>query len=461
MKNSTLIKKMSKSPICFALGLIVALFALDSNQVQSSTGKKQVKCKVELERSVLPAEKVQKSVLKVSLDAMKHEKLTNRPRINLGIALDRSGSMAGEKLRRAKDAAIEALTRLDGRDMFSLVVYDDNIDTIVPARDVKGISSIVSKISEITAGNSTALFGGVSQAAAEVRKNIDSGFVNRIILLSDGLANVGPKRPEDLGRLGAALAKEEISVTTIGVGTGYNEDLMTRLAQRSDGNAYFVEKADDLPGIFKAELGDVLNIVAKNVELTIICPDGVKPIKTIGRDARINGQEVNLSLNQLYGGQQKYVMLEVEISKTKKGENKEIASAKVIYDNAVKQSREEASAKGWVAFSDNLEEINKSINLDVLRDYQITRNAMNQESAIELADKGKTSEAVQTLRESGNKLRNLGNKYNDKKMLQRAKEVETQADELENQGYTKRNRKVMKTDSYMELNQQSTGRTWR
>ena len=76
---------------------------------------------------------------------------------------------------------------------------------------------------------------------------MESEYVHRIILLSDGQANVGPSSPGDLGRLGAALLKEGISVTTIGVGTNYNEDLMARLSQKSDGNTYFAEAERDLP----------------------------------------------------------------------------------------------------------------------------------------------------------------------------------------------------------------------
>ena len=83
----------------------------------------------------------------------------------------------------------------------------------------------------------------------------------------DGLANVGPASPDDLGRLGASLMKEHISVSTIGLGTDYNEDLMTKLSGQSDGNSYFAETSDDLPGIFTKELGDVLSVVASKVSV--------------------------------------------------------------------------------------------------------------------------------------------------------------------------------------------------
>ena len=91
-------------------------------------------------------------------------------------------------------------------------------------------------------------------------------------------------------------------MTTVGVGTDYNEDLMTRLAQNSDGNSYFVESSYDLPRIFATELGDVLSVVARKVQLIIECSDGVRPLTIIGRQGRIRGRAVELYLNQLYPG---------------------------------------------------------------------------------------------------------------------------------------------------------------
>src|SRR4029450_1790476 len=90
--------------------------------------------------------------------------------------------------------------------------------------------------------------------AAAVRKFLDRQRVNRIILLSDGQANVGPSSPGDLGNLGASLIKEGISVTTLGLGLDYNEDLMTQLARRSDGNHYFIENSSDLARRFGYEV---------------------------------------------------------------------------------------------------------------------------------------------------------------------------------------------------------------
>ncbi|MEN8212660.1 MAG: VWA domain-containing protein, partial [Thermodesulfobacteriota bacterium] len=299
--------------------VILVVFSLVTGTAWAKIDHGKVICSIETDRSVLPAGDSQTTILKITLDAPAVPVNIKRPAVNLSLVLDQSGSMNGTKIQKAKAAAIEALTRLGLQDIFSVVVYDSNVNTIVPAQNARNIQSIINTIRQIRAGGSTALFGGVSQGAAEIRKNLENDFVHRIILLSDGLANVGPRMPNDLGRLGAALIKENISVTTIGVGTDYNEDLMAQLAQKSDGNIYFVESGVDLPRIFAAELGDVLNVVAKKVKITITLPDNIKPVNIIGREGRIRGNRIELYMNQLYGNQEKYALIEVNLPESQPG----------------------------------------------------------------------------------------------------------------------------------------------
>ena len=421
--------------------------------VAGAVSNPKVTCRVELDRNVLPASGTKKVIVKVSLDAPR-AKEAHRPAVNLAIVLDRSGSMGGAKIEKAKAAAIEALRRLGPRDKFSVVVYDHNVETIVPAQSATNAEWIEDRIRMIRPGGRTALFGGVSQGAAEIRKNMSGTLVHRIILLSDGLANVGPSTPEDLGRLGAALLKEDISVTTVGVGTDYNEDLMTRLSKKSDGNSYFVESTEDLPRVFSAELGDVLSVVAKKLSVIIDFSANVRPLSIIGREGRIRGQCAEIYLNQLYGGQEKYVLLEAEVPAGSSGKDREIASAKITYLNPFSQERETSTGAVSARFSNDEHEVVKSANVRVQRSYQINLNALAQERAIALSDKGRTSDAVHTLRQSARHMRNKAKQYDDSQLRKKAEETEKQAARIEKEGMTLKNRKVLRTDSYQLQRQQ-------
>jgi Ca-activated chloride channel family protein len=418
-----------------------------------------VRLHVDVDRTVLPADTTERAVVKIGLDCVRPPRHGLRPPVNIALVIDRSGSMSGDKIVKAREAALEAVRRLGPDDIVALVVYDSAVQTLVPAQRVGDGRRLEQAICGIEVGGSTALYGGVSRGAVEVRRHMeDRRFVNRVILLSDGLANVGPSSPEELGRLGASLVKEGISVTTIGLGLGFNEDLMTRLAQRSDGNTYFVEHSGDLPRIFAAELGDVLNVVARRIVIEIDFPSGVRPLKFIGRDGSIRGQRAELALNQLYGGQEKFALIEVEVSPAKPGEELEIARARISYENATDQRAVTATAKRNVQFSANRAAVVRSADHKVQADYAANALAIAKDEAVALVDSNRRDEAAAVLRQRAQELNALGDLYKNSAVKALAAPAAPEADRLEREGLGNAERKIYRAESAQTRNQQSSGR---
>lgn len=415
-----------------------------------------VTCRVELDRGVLPARSTQKAIVKVTLEAPPAPDAKKRPAVNLALVLDRSGSMSGDKIEKAREAAIAAIRRLQPDDLVSVVIYDHEVETLVPAQPAKNIEWIESRIRDIRSRGNTALFGGVSQGAAEVRKNLEGKYIHRIVLLSDGLANVGPASPDDLGRLGASLMKEHISVSTIGLGNDYNEDLMTKLSGQSDGNSYFAERSDDLPGIFTKELGDVLSVVASKVTLEVEFPEGVRPVRVIGREGRMNGGRVEFTLNQLYGGQEKYALVEVEVPASEPKAEREIAMARCSYEDASDRRLQSSEGRARARFSESEQEIQRNINAPVQVEWARNGIAEAREQAIKLADEGRREEAAKKLKFSNDYLRqNLAPSAAAAPEVQQAmQQVDLEALTLEQRDFSKGERKRAKTDSYEVFNQQ-------
>ncbi len=413
-----------------------------------------ITCHMELDRAVLPADGPQKAVIKISLDAAKPP-ARERPAVNLALVLDRSGSMGGEKLRKAQEAAIEALRRLGPQDLASVVIYNNEVETLVPAQSARNLDDIERRIRSIRASGNTALYSGVSQAAAEIRKNLERECVNRILLLSDGQANVGPSSPDDLARLGISLRKEQIAVTTVGVGTDYNEDLMTRLARESDGNTYFVESSADLPRIFAAEIGDVLNVVAKDVTIAIEFPDGVRPLRIIGRDGRMRDDRVEINLSQLYGGQEKFALVEIEIPAGRDGHRRPVATATVRYEIAATQKRGETRETASVSFSRRTDEVTHSANASVQRDIVVNVSVAANAEAISLNDQGRAKDAAVMLRSKAGELRGAASKYRAPELEQRADKLEAAAKQMESgAAMPSATRKALRADEYQTINQQ-------
>ena len=366
-------------------GLCAATLLTGCATAQTPKPSGAVTCSIEPERSILAANTPESVVVKVALNgvtvAAKH-----RASVNLAIVIDRSGSMSGQKIERAKEAAIAAVERLNENDVVSVIVFDDSVNTIVPARRVTDKPAIASAIRAVRAGNSTAIFAGVSQAASEIRKHGDSGRVNRILLLSDGQANVGPASPDELGRLGAALMKEGVSVSTVGLGLDYNEDLMTRLAAKSDGQTYFVENSDDLPRIFASELGDAFSVAARDVKLRVKFKNGATPVEIIGRDGRIERDTVTVDFNQLYGNHQKFVLIRTEFTPGEERENREFAEAFVDYRTLDSSTVQKVTTKSTVSFSRDIKAVDASVNKKVVKETVLNYNAIDTEKAILLND---------------------------------------------------------------------------
>ncbi|HEX2861462.1 MAG TPA: VWA domain-containing protein, partial [Lacunisphaera sp.] len=281
-------------------------------------------------------------------------------------------------------------------------------------------------------------------------------YVSRVILLSDGQANVGPSSTEELGRLGYSLMKEGISVTTIGLGLGFNEDLMARLAQRSDGNTYFVEHSGDLPGIFARELGDVLNVVARHVVIEIDFPEGVRPMNFVGRDGSIRGQRAELTLNQLYGGQEKFALIEVEVSPERAGAEREIARARVNYEDVLTQRSASVTAQRNVKFSAERHAVIASADHQVQADYAANVLAVAKDEAIALVDNGRKQEAASLLRQRSEELKELGKVYSNAAVQTSAAAAAPEAARLERDGLDNAQRKAYRADAQQVKNQQAS-----
>ncbi len=364
-----------------------------------------VRMNVDLTNPMVEAGANRKVVIRVALSAEEREVESSRPPVNMALVIDKSGSMHGERIRQARLAALAAVDRLRDDDIISVVAFDNNVTVLVPATRASNRDVIRRGIEQIQAGGTTALFAGVSKGAAEVRKFLDREHVNRVILLSDGQANVGPRSPGALGELGASLIKDGISVTTIGLGLGYNEDLMERLARESDGNHAFVEHPNDLVAIFDREFGEAMSVIAQDVEIHIECNHGIRPLRTLGRPSEISGQTVITKMNQLYGGQERYLLLEVEVPAHEPDAIVELASVRATYRELGAADQAALSDQARVQVARSREEAEAAVNREVLGAYVLQDAALASEQAVQLRDEGRVEEARQVLRERAGQLR--------------------------------------------------------
>jgi Ca-activated chloride channel homolog len=197
------------------------------------------------------------------------ERLPQRAALNLGLVLDRSGSMAGTKLEQTIRCAQELVHELGERDRLSVVIFDDRVEILIPSVQVSDKAALLNQLSKIKVGGSTALHGGWLEGSTQVAKFLKADALNRVLLLTDGQANVGQTQPDAICSHVNGLAQRGVSTSTLGFGSDYNESLLRSMAASGDGNHHYVESPKQLASIFELELGGLMATVGQRVRLKL------------------------------------------------------------------------------------------------------------------------------------------------------------------------------------------------
>jgi Ca-activated chloride channel family protein len=338
--------------------------------------------------------------VQIDLDGRRPDSAHHAP-MNLAVVLDRSGSMQGPKIEKARQAACVAIDQLADDDYFSLVIFDNETELLIPPDRVGGArhrDELKERIDHIRPRGSTAIYAGVKLGAEQLRRNFDQERLNRMVLLSDGLANVGPSRASDLAALGRDLRRDGISVSTIGLGDDYNEDLMTALAEASNANYYYVSDAEKLPGILAEELGSARSIVARGIIIRITVPEGVRLREIIGRpEIDCSGHTVEIQMPEYFGGDKRRFLARLVVDQTTR-EAMDVASVELKYDATEGAKAVPQQQKARISFTDEERTSDASLRPDVARQVAIMNNCLAKEKAVKLADEGRTKDAAEVLR---------------------------------------------------------------
>ncbi len=199
---------------------------------------------------------------------------------NLVVVLDRSGSMSGGRLAHARKALCDIVDRLSSRDTFGLVTFDDQVEVNVPAGPVNDRDAIKRVINGIHSRGSTDLAGGLVRGLKEARR-LESLSGVRVLLVSDGHANVGVTDADVVGQLAARHLEHRITTSTLGMGLGYDEILLSAIARQGAGNEHFAEEADTAAGVIAQECGELLSQRFLSCRLTVTPANGVTGMRVL------------------------------------------------------------------------------------------------------------------------------------------------------------------------------------
>ncbi|MHC5726118.1 MAG: vWA domain-containing protein [Nostoc sp.] len=409
-----------------------------------------IKTSYEFDQSILPAG----SSLKTNILLRFRADIAESPRrhLNLSLVIDRSGSMAGAPLHHALKAAESVVDQLEPDDILSVVVYDDEVDSVVPPQPVTNKAALKNSIHKVRAGGITNLSGGWLKGCEHVKTRLDPQKINRVLLLTDGHANMGIQDPKILTATSAQKAEEGIITTTLGFAQGFNEDLLIGMARAATGNFYFIQSIDEATEVFGIELDSLRAVVGQNLKVTLELADGVSLVDTLSlaKVSQNDASQAVLTLGELYEGEDKLLGLSLVISSAEIGE---LPVMKLHYSADVVQDHLIQSVSGTVdvvAKVGTVEEAAFASTSQITLELSRLTIAKAKEIGLNLAEHGKHQEAEQTLRSLVKDLRDKGLNENFE-IAEEIDQLEYFAGRIAQKALGNAGRKEMRDQSYQTM----------
>jgi Ca-activated chloride channel homolog len=374
----------------------------------------------------------------------------DRRPINLSLVLDRSGSMSGSPIRNAIKAAEQLVEYLQPKDYLSVVIYDDEIETILPPQLATDKAQIKAAIKQIRARGLTNLSGGWLRGCDHVKSQQSSELLNRVLLLTDGLANCGIYDPQVLVNTAKAQAEAGIITTTLGFGQGFNEDLLIDMAEGGGGNFYFIQSADDAANVFGIEMESLTSIVGQNLTVNLETKNKIKVAEILNKyPAQTLKHGVEVFLGDVYQVESKPLVLQFKLPAIATEGKIDLGTITYSYEKVVDGSIQK--------FTDNLplsitivsEAIAAKIELnpDVTQQASQLRIAQKKDQAVAIADRGNYQEAAEILRQAVEDLKSKAlNEYFE--IAEEIEQLKYYAKRLDERRFDLGIRKEMRDQSY-------------
>lgn len=230
----------------------------------------------------------QLTLLRVGVQG-RHVTYRERQPVHLTFLVDTSGSMRSEDKIELVKKSLEMLSReLEDGDTVAIATYAGSTKVVLEPTPISQRDKIIGSLRRLDASGSTAMESGIQLAYDLADRTFKPGSVNRVILCSDGDANVGKTDPDSLARQIEAYAAKGITLTTLGFGNGnYQDVVMERLANQGDGNYFYIDTELEARRVLVDKLTGTLEVIAKDVKIQVdFDPDVVERYRLVGYENR-------------------------------------------------------------------------------------------------------------------------------------------------------------------------------
>lgn len=309
-----------------------------------------------------------------------------RPALNLSLVLDRSGSMGGAKMERAREAARYCIDQLLATDRLSVVIFDEIVEVLIPSQLAENKAALKETLRHIYPRSATALHEAWVRGGIQVSQHLTDAAINRVLLITDGLANVGLTGTDEIVTQALNLHQRGVSTSTVGIGGDFNEDLLMPMAQAGGGNAWHVEHAEDMGRIFAVELEGLIAQVGHTVTLALVPSDGVR-ITDVLNDFELN-ETGRYKLPNLQTGSPLEIVVQVRVPAQEAGTRLRLLDLKLGYTPQAAKSAEVCRQFLEVEFASEDSVARLPQNTDILKAVRMLMNARARREAVAYMDAG-------------------------------------------------------------------------
>ena len=257
-------------------------------------------------------------------DLPEHTEHKHTPK-RLAMVVDRSGSMSGQPLKEALRCVVHIAKHMTPEDQMSLVVYDDSVDVMVPLKKMTSVEVIEDAIHLVFSGGSTDLFAGWLEGAQQLEGGNEKA-ISRVLLLSDGQANHGETRVSVIEEHCKKWYDKGVSTTTVGLGRGFNEELMIAMANSGGGQQYYGQTAEDLYDSFDEELSLLKAMYLRQINLKFMTAPGVI-VEVLSQSQR--NEDGTYRMNDLAYGAETWLAIRCYLSSSTTGTQKDLLAVSI------------------------------------------------------------------------------------------------------------------------------------
>jgi Ca-activated chloride channel family protein len=336
----------------------------------------------------------------------------DRRPLALALVIDRSGSMTGGKLDVTRRCARFLVEHLAEDDQLAVITFDDQVDVATPLVPVgPNRPALHAGIASIVAGGQTNLSGGWLKGVEALSALDDGTHTRRVLLLTDGMANVGITDDLQLAKMARASAGDGIGSTTIGFGAGFSEDLLTAMADAGGGGAHFAESPDAAPAIFAEEFTDLLSLVAQNVSATISPAwDQVRLLEIMNDFPQVQQADasVQVQIGDAYGDETRRLVFQLHVPALATLGPAKVADVVIRYVSVGEQIAMHEVTVPVVVNAVSADDAAAAVpDAQVTEEVVVLASARAQERARELAMQGDIEAASSLLRSAAGDLRRV------------------------------------------------------